>query len=184
MTLQSEYLLGIVSARFASSGEESSRAKRQRFCKSSRGIEKECIKNYRTFLLKAQGKFVFFLFFFIRKVAGKWILTLARHDETRCVNCDLCLFAIDIIETDGVREARGNIYIARRKILKLHFTRTYSRSVEQNNTTLIRGCGYCETSIFARKIKVESPLTQIFPRKHFRTGIAQSAILCPSRCSR
>lgn len=107
MTLQSEYLLGIISARFASSGEESSRAKRQRFCKSSRGIEKECIKDYRTFLLKAQGKFVFFF----REVAGKWILTLARHDETRCVNCDVCLFAIDIIETDGVRKARENIYI-------------------------------------------------------------------------
>lgn len=104
MTLQSEYLLGIVSARFASSGKESSRAKRQRFCKSSRGIEKECMKDYRAFLLKAQGKSVF-----LGEVTGKWILTLARHDETRCVNCDLCLFATDIIETDGMREASGNI---------------------------------------------------------------------------
>lgn len=42
-------------------------------------------------------------------MARKWILDVSsRRDETRCGDCDLCLFATDIIETDGVS---GNIHI-------------------------------------------------------------------------
>lgn len=85
MTLQSEYLLGIVSARFASSGEERVHVQNDKdFAKAREGL-KECMKDYRAFLLKAQGKFVFiFLFFyFFEEVAGKWISTLARRDKTR-----------------------------------------------------------------------------------------------------
>lgn len=46
---------------------------------------------------------------------------LARRDETRCVDCDLCLFATNI-EIDGVRV---EIYIARETSLCAHLLETH-----------------------------------------------------------